>query len=57
MLLLDFDFFGFVVCVFWESKPDQSTPLIEWEREARDTALRVGRVKVMVGDERHPRLH
>lgn len=57
MLLLDFDFFGFVVCVFWEPKPNESTRLIEWEHEGRDTTLRLGRVTLMVGDERQPRAY
>ena len=57
MLLLDFDFFGFVVCVFWEPKPNESTRLIEWEHEGRDTTLRIGRVTLMVGDERQPRAY
>lgn len=55
MLLSDFDFFGFVVCVFWESKSQASQPFVEWEREDRDTTLRLGRFAIMVGDERKPR--
>ena len=55
MLLLDFDFFSFVVCLFWESKPQASQSYMEWEREDRDTTLRLGRLTVMVGDERRSR--